>query len=98
VPAIDSFGTPTDFAQRACAAQEINLTGQGIWTVRATAHLGTPELARHPQGDLRVLTQRLHRARTERRGGWLGPALPSSLASPDDSLLLPMKSASVFTG
>jgi pimeloyl-ACP methyl ester carboxylesterase len=43
VPAIDSFGTPTDFSgsARLRGAREIDLTGQGIYDpFAATAHLG----------------------------------------------------------
>ena len=43
VPALDSFGIPTDFSRSASlkGAREINLTGQGIYDpFLATAHLG----------------------------------------------------------
>jgi pimeloyl-ACP methyl ester carboxylesterase len=42
VPAIDSFGTPTDFSHSASlrGAREINLTGQGIYDPAGTSHLG----------------------------------------------------------
>jgi pimeloyl-ACP methyl ester carboxylesterase len=43
VPAIDSFGDPTDFSQSAhiARAEELNLAGQGVYDfVLGTAHLG----------------------------------------------------------
>ena len=43
VPAIDSFGTPTDFSHSASlpGAREIGLTGQGIYDpILGTTHLG----------------------------------------------------------
>jgi pimeloyl-ACP methyl ester carboxylesterase len=43
VPALDSFGAPTDFSHSASlnGAREINLTGQGIYDpILATTHLG----------------------------------------------------------
>jgi pimeloyl-ACP methyl ester carboxylesterase len=62
VPAIDSFGTPTDFSHSASlrGAREIDLTGQGIYDpFAATAHLGILNSPDTRKATFEFLTQPL---------------------------------------
>jgi pimeloyl-ACP methyl ester carboxylesterase len=64
VPAIDSFGTPTDFSgsARLRGAREINLTGQGIYDpFAATTHLGILNSPDTWKATFEFLTARRHR-------------------------------------
>lgn len=61
VPAIDSFGTPTDFSgsARIRGAREVNLTGQGIYdAILATTHLGILNSPDTWQATLQYLSSR----------------------------------------
>ena len=63
VPALDSFGIPTDFSRSASlkGAREINLTGQGIYDpFAATTHLGILNSPDTRKATLDFLTERLH--------------------------------------
>jgi pimeloyl-ACP methyl ester carboxylesterase len=60
VPAIDSFGVPTDFSHSASlrGARQINLVGQGAYDpILGTAHLGILNSPRTRQATLEFLTR-----------------------------------------
>jgi pimeloyl-ACP methyl ester carboxylesterase len=63
VPAIDSFGKPTDFSHSASlrGAREIDLTGQGIHDPAGTAHLGILNSPDTWKATFEFLTARRHR-------------------------------------
>jgi hypothetical protein len=63
VPAIDSFGKPTDFSHSASlrGAREIDLTGQGIYDPAGTAHLGILNSPDTWKATFEFLTARRHR-------------------------------------
>jgi pimeloyl-ACP methyl ester carboxylesterase len=63
VPAIDSFGVPTDFSRSASlkGAREINLTGQGMYDPFAgTTHLGILNSPDTRKATFEFLNERLH--------------------------------------
>jgi pimeloyl-ACP methyl ester carboxylesterase len=60
VPAIDSFGVPTDFSHSASlrGAKEISLTGQGVYDpILGTSHLGILNSPQTRQATLEFLTE-----------------------------------------
>jgi len=60
VPAIDSFGNPTDFSKSASlrGAREIALTGQGAYDpILGTAHLGILNSPQTWRATLEFLTE-----------------------------------------
>lgn len=60
VPAVNSFGKPTDFSKSASlkGAREVGLTGQGIYDPIGTGHLGILNSPVTWQATLEFLTER----------------------------------------
>ena len=61
VPAVDSYGVPTDFSQSAAlkGARRLDLTGQGVYDpVLGTAHLGILNSPTTWQATLDFLSKR----------------------------------------